>query len=140
MSRSASGHRAVAHTADARVQAWAPTRERCIAEAVLGTVETFLDTSGARATGRYRCQLAASTDEDLLVAVLDEVIYLLDTASAVPVDVEIDLLDGGVDVDFATVDAAAHRQTGSIPKGVSLHELSLAPGPRGWSCLVTLDV
>ncbi|MGH8836946.1 MAG: archease, partial [Actinomycetes bacterium] len=47
VSRSASGHRAVAHTADARVQAWAPTRERCIAEAVLGTVETFLDTSGA---------------------------------------------------------------------------------------------
>jgi hypothetical protein len=45
------GHRTVAHTADLRVEAWAPSREQCIAEAVLGTVAAFVDTSSAPAEG-----------------------------------------------------------------------------------------
>jgi protein archease len=135
-----SGHRAVSHTADVRVEAWAPTRERCIAEAVLGAVETFVDTSTAHATGSYRCQLTANSDVDLLVTVLDEVIYLMDTAGEVPVDVELEPVDGRLDASFATVDAAVLPQLGAIPKGVSLYELSLAPGSPGWFCSVTLDV
>lgn len=38
-----SGHRSVPHTADLRIEAWAPTRDGCIRQAVLGTVESFLD-------------------------------------------------------------------------------------------------
>lgn len=140
MSETGFGHRAVPHTADVRVEAWGPTRELCIAEAVLGTVEAFLDTSSAHPAGTYRCQLSANSDEDLLVAVLDEVIYLLDTAGAVPLDVELEPVDGDIEARFATIDAATLPQVGAVPKGVSLYELSLAPGPAGWSCSVTLDV
>ena len=35
------GHRTVPHTADLRVEAWAPTREECLAEAVRGLVDSF---------------------------------------------------------------------------------------------------
>lgn len=140
MSNSEPGHRAVPHTADVRVEAWAPTRERCIAEAVLGTVETFLDISAVHPVSSHRFRLAANSDEDLLVAVLDEVIYLLDATGVVPVDVELEPVDGEVDVRFATTDARSLPQVGAVPKAVSLHELSLHVGPRGWTCSVTLDV
>lgn len=42
-----SGHRSVPHTADLRIEAWAPTRDGCIRQAVLGTVESFLDLESA---------------------------------------------------------------------------------------------
>ncbi|MGE5720493.1 MAG: archease [Nocardioidaceae bacterium] len=134
------GHRAVPHTADLRVEAWAPTREDCIAQAVLGTVESFLDTSAAHPERTRRCRLSAHSDEDLLVAVLDEVIFLLDTGAEAPVDVELEPVDGSVDVRFAMVDVGGLSQVGAVPKAVSLHELCLARGPSGWHCSVTLDV
>ncbi len=140
MNEGASGHRSVPHTADLRIEAWAPTREECIAQAVLGTVESFLDTSSVHPESTRRRQLAAHSDEDLLVAVLEEVVYFLDTAGEVPVDLELEPVEGGVDVEFAMVDASKLPQVGAVPKAVSLHELSLAPGPSGWWCSVTLDV
>lgn len=140
MNDSESGHRTVPHTADLRVEAWAPTREGCIAQAVLGTVDSFLDTSAAHPDHTRRCQLAGHSDEDLLVAVLDEVVYLLDTENEAPVDVELDPIDAGVDVRFAMCDATRLPQIGAVPKAVSLHELCIAPGPRGWRCSVTVDV
>jgi len=144
VSENGCGHRAVPHTADVRVEAWAPTRERCIAEAVLGAVETFLDISFVHASGDHRFRLAADSDADLLAAILDEVIYLMDTTGTVPVDVEIESVDGeensDVGVRFAMADTGMLPQIGAVPKAVSLYELSLAQGPRGWTCSVTLDV
>lgn len=134
------GHRTVPHTADLRVEAWAPTREGCIAQAVLGTVESFLDIGSAHPARSRRRLLTAHSDEDLLVTVLDEVLYLLDANGEAPVDVELEPVDDGLDVRFAMVDVSRLPQLGAVPKAVSLHELRLAPGPRGWSCSVTLDV
>ncbi len=140
MNENGSGRRTVPHTADVRVEAWAPTREECIAQAVLGTVESFLDTTSVHPGHGYRCRLTAHSDEDLLAAVLDEVIYRLDTAGEAPVDLEVEPVEEGVEVRFAMADAGALPQTGAVPKAVSLHELSLAAGPAGWRCSVTLDV
>lgn len=138
---SPAGHRSVPHTADVRVEAWAPTRERCLAEAVAGVVETFVDTATAgRATGAHRCRLSADCDDDLLVAVLDEVVYLIDTRGVVPVDVEVQPVEEALDVRFATVDALSLPQLGAVPKAVSLNEVTLARQGAGWSCAVTLDV
>lgn len=140
MEDSEAGHRTVPHTADLRVEAWAPTREGCIAEAVLGTVASFVDTTSVHPDRTHHCRLAAHSDEDLLVAVLDEVIYRLDTENEAPVDVELDATDEGLEVRFAMCDATELPQVGAVPKAVSLHELSLARGPVGWRCSVTLDV
>lgn len=140
MDESEAGHRTVPHTADLRVEAWAPTREGCIAQAVLGTVDSFLDTSSAHPSRTHPCQLVGHSDEDLLVAVLDEVIYLLDTKNEVPIDVELDPTEAGLDVRFAMCEATQLPQIGALPKAVSLHELRLAAGPDGWRGSVTLDV
>jgi protein archease len=135
-----SGHRSVPHTADLRIEVWSPSREGCIGEAVLGTVESFLDTSLARAQRIRQCRLTGDRDDDLLLAVLEEVIYVLDTAGEAPVDVELEAIPGGVDVKFAMVDASTLPQVGALPKAVSFNELHLSHGPRGWRCSVILDV
>ncbi|HEU4946742.1 MAG TPA: archease [Kribbella sp.] len=140
MNPSAAGHRTVPHTADVRVEAWGTTREQCIAEAVLGSVESFVDVSSVHPTGMQRCRLTASSDEELLAAVLDEVIYLMETTGEVPVDVELEPREGEIDVRFAMVRAEESEQVGAVPKAVSMHELSLAAGSGGWFCSVTLDV
>jgi SHS2 domain-containing protein len=126
----------VPHTADLRIEVWSPSREGCIGEAVLGTVESFLDTSLARAQRIRQCRLTGDRDDDLLLAVLEEVIYLLDTAGEAPVDVELEAIPGGVDVKFAMVDASTLPQVGAVPKALSFNELHLSHGPRGWRCSV----
>jgi SHS2 domain-containing protein len=85
-----SAHRSVPHTADLRIEMWSPSREGCIGEAVLGTVESFLDTSLARAQRIRQCRLTGERDDDLLLAVLEEIIYVLDTAGEAPVDVALE--------------------------------------------------
>jgi SHS2 domain-containing protein len=44
------GYRLLPHTADVVVQAWAPTRAACLAEAVRGLVAVFADTAGVVAS------------------------------------------------------------------------------------------
>jgi len=135
-----SGHRTVPHTADLRVEAWAPTRDGCIRQVVLAVVESFLDLSSAHADHTRLGRLVADRDDDLLVAVLDEVIYLLDTAAEAPVDLELHDVSGGVGVTFTMADASTLPQLGAVPKAVSLNELRFSHGRHGWRCLVTLDV
>lgn len=140
MTRPASGHRVLPHTADIRVEAWAPTREGCVAEAVRGTVETFVDLHDAVPETVRRSRLVAATDEDLLVAALDEVVYLMDTTGELPVDTELAPTEDGAEVRFAMVASDRLVQVGAVPKAVSLHGLRLTRDAEGWSCSVTLDV
>ncbi|MFF0428161.1 archease [Streptomyces sp. NPDC004520] len=134
------GYRGVPHTADLRVEAWAPTREECLAQAVRGVVSSFLDPAGAVGVRRWDVVVRAERDEDVLVALLDEVVYRLDTGGEVPVDVELSPVDGGVRGVLRMADAGALPVTGAAPKAVTLHGLVMTGGPDGWTCSVTLDV
>ncbi len=139
---SAAGHRTVPHTADLRIEAWAPTREECLAEAVRGLVDSFAVVAGRAPSGQARRHLTARLDEDLLVAVIDEVIYRLDADGQIPVSVDVRRApDGGVIVVFALVPVAEAEITGAAPKAASLNDLRCAPDAAGrWSCAVTVDV
>jgi SHS2 domain-containing protein len=139
----ARGHRAVPHTADIRLEAWAPTRDECIAEAVLGLVESFADVSGARPDRCVTVSVPEGPAEDMLLAVLDEVIYRLDVHGEVPVDVEADSTDmaeEGLGMRLAMAGTEAVEPVGAAPKGVSLHGLRFTVGPGGWACTVMVDV
>ena len=136
----AAGHRGVPHTADLRIEAWAPSRDGCIRQAVLGTVDSFLDISSARPHRSLSRRLTAGSDDDLLVAVLEEVIFLLDTVGEAPVDLDLQGGGGVAEVNFAMVDARTLPQVGAVPKAVTLNDLRLSHDDNGWRCLVTLDV
>ncbi|MGW1889578.1 archease [Streptomyces sp. NPDC002004] len=138
--RRPAGHRGVPHTADMRVEAWGPTREECLAQAVHGVCASFLDVRAAPEVHGREVLLSAGSDADLLVALLEEVVYRLDAAGEVPVDVEVSAVPDGVRAAFSMTDAAALPVTGAAPKAVTWHGLRVAHGPDGWSCSVTLDV
>ena len=138
--RPAAGHRSVPHTADMRIEAWAPSREHCVVEAVAAMVGNFAEISGAVPTATVRFRAGPGPDADLLVAVLDEVIYLIDTAGRLPVAAQVVAGDGSLDVRLSMVDAGRVELMGAVPKGVSLHELRFGREGAGWSCSVTIDV
>lgn len=132
------GHRTVPHTADLIVEAWAPSREECLAEAVSGVVEGCVDTTGAVPVERRPFLLEAGSDEQVLVALLEEVVYVLDAFGEVPVATHLDpgLGSGWFDV----VGLEALPETGSAPKGVARSGLVLDHDAEGWRCRVTVDV
>ncbi|MER7466748.1 archease [Streptomyces sp. NPDC097981] len=134
------GYRGIPHTADLRVEAWAPTREECLTQAVRGVCESFLDLAGAAGAHRREIVVQADREEDLLVGLLEEVVYWLDIEGEVPVDVELIPVDGGVRGVLRMADAGSLPVTGAAPKAVTLHGLALTRGPDGWTCSVTLDV
>ena len=140
--RRIAGHRTVPHTADLRIEAWAATREECLAEAVRGLVGSFAAVPRGQPCRRDSCAMTARSDEDLLVAILDVVIYRLDTDGQIPVSVAVRRAPvGGVVVFFALVPVAEAEITGAVPKAASLHDLRFAPDAAGrWSCAVTVDV
>ena len=136
------GHRTVPHTADLRVEAWGPTREACLAEAVRGLVDSFAVVAAARPRRTAERRFIAGSDEDLLVAVVDEVVYRLDADGEIPVTAAVrPAPDGGVVLTLALADVHEAEITGAVPKAASLNDLRCAPDASGqWSCGITIDV
>ncbi|MEV6211862.1 archease [Kitasatospora sp. NPDC051914] len=131
--RSGGGHRAVPRTADLRMEAWSPTAEGCIGEAVRAVVASFADTSAARPVAERECTVTAGSSEDLLAAVLEEVIYRMDTDGEIPLDAQVGPIHDVGDVRGAAVrlqmaDADTAEPVGAVPKAVSLHDLHLRAG------------
>lgn len=136
------GHRVLGHTADLAVEAWAPSRPECVTETLRGLASSFLEVAGSGAgTGTATSRFPPDRDEDLLVAVLEEVIYLLEVHERVPVDAEVTGdADGGLTVRFATAAAEEVTVAGAVPKAVSLHGLRFEATAGGWRSHVTVDV
>ncbi|GEL18458.1 archease [Pseudonocardia asaccharolytica] len=134
------GHRSLGHTADIVLQAWAPSRDECLAEAVIALVESFADTSGRRAEWSRAADLPAGTDQDTLLAALDEVIFILDTEGAVPVSVRTERTPGGLRLDLGLVALDKVQLTGTPPKAITLHGLRFGRIDSGWSCEVIVDI
>jgi SHS2 domain-containing protein len=134
------GHELVAHTADEILEAWGPTREACLEEAVLGLVAGVAEVERDRWWWHRRVDLRGD-DDDLLVALLEEVIYHLDVDGGVPVHVRVHPRDGGVVADLWLTDLHRVTTTGAAPKGVSYSRLVFGQvAPDRWRCRVTVDV
>jgi len=136
------GRRKPLHPADLRVEAWGPTREECLAEAVRGLVDSFAIVAGRPPHARAERHMTARTDEDLLLAVIEEVLYWLDAEGEIPVSVVIrPAPDGGIVMFLVLVRAADAEIIGAVPKAASPRGLRCAPDPAGrWTCAVTLDL
>jgi protein archease len=140
MNRPARGHRAVPHTADIRIEAWGPTWDACLTEAVTALVDSFADTTGARPERIVTADLPAGTDADRLAAVLDEVIYLLDTEDAVPLGLEVDTRPEALHVRMPVAALDTVEMIGAVPKAVALSGLRLYGDDGHWEAAATIDV
>lgn len=138
------GHRARAHTADVILEAWGPDLAACCEEAVAALVETYSDPAGCPIVGRHEVHLEPSSDDEAVLQVLDEVIFLLDTSGAVPVGAQVRAGVGadaeGLEVVILLADRAVVQPTGSVPKAVSRSELVVDRAPSGLRCQVLVDL
>jgi SHS2 domain-containing protein len=135
------GHRVVAHTADVILEAWGPDLAVCCEEAVTALAATYVETAGTVVAGRRRVHLSAAPEESLLLAVLEELIFTLDTAEEVPVRAEVSsTADGGLDVVLVLADPDRVIGTGAVPKAVSRSELAVESRPGSTRCRFLVDV
>ncbi|TMR94648.1 archease [Nonomuraea basaltis] len=138
------GHRAVPHTADIAVEAWADSREGCLAEAVRGLVESFADIGRARPDDSVTFVVTEESDEEVLAAVLQEVIYQIEVSGRLAVDVSTDepteFPVERVEVRLATVPVETVEQIGAMPKAVAQHNLRFGRAGGVWWAHVVVDV
>lgn len=137
------GHRAVPHTADVILEAWAPDVTGCFEEAVAALVTTCAELAGDEDApfARHPLVVPAGPRESQLLHLLDEVIFALDTADGVPVAAEIgERVDGGLDVVLRLAPFDRVVPSGSVPKAISQSDLEVFDGPEGVSCRFLVDV
>jgi len=135
------GSRLVPHTADCILEAWGPDRASCLEEAVGGLVGVFAGTSDAAATTVLPVSLEPAPDPDILVALLEEVIYTAEVFGKVPVRVHLtETEEGGIAGDMEVVDGTQVPLIGPVPKAVSYHGLEFTGTAGDWRCHVVVDV
>ncbi|MGI5240454.1 archease [Dactylosporangium sp. CA-139066] len=137
----AAGYELLPHTADVMLTAWAPTAEECITEAVRALAACFADvrTACPSRTVAFACEPAP--DDELLVQVLEEAIYLLDTEDVVAVQMSaVRTAQGGLVGDFGVVARSDVALVGPLPKAVTRHGLRFARQGELWHCRAVIDV
>lgn len=133
------GHRFLPHTADVIIEAWGEDPAACYEEAVSALCELFA--VAGRESGEVPIDVRGRDREDLLVALLDEIIYLLDTADGVPIGVRLHSIDE-TGVTGSVLVAGRHEveAAGVVPKAVSRSGLMVVEEASGWRARVIVDV
>ena len=140
------GHREVDHTADEILVADGPTRAGCLEEAALGFVVLFAEVAddGSGRTGHqtrsHEVRLDGTDGPSLLLALLDEIVFLADAESLIPVGVRVDDRGEQVMAHLEVVDLDDAEATGPPPKGVSRSGLTLRPEDDGWVARAIVDI
>jgi len=135
------GHRLLPHTADSVVEAWGPDRPACLVEAMEALVDIFAEPGDAVVTRTLPLSAEAASSADVLVSLLEEVIYVTEVLGVVPVRFHLaDTEEGGVAGDMEVVEAAQVELVGPVPKAVSYHGLDIAEHDGTWRCRVLVDV
>jgi protein archease len=139
--RGRAGHRLAPHTADCIIEAWGPDRVTCLTEALQALVDEFAEVGEGPCTRALPLAAGPGRAEDVLVSLLEDVIYTVDVFSVVPVRFHLsETEDGGVAGDMEVVPVDDAEIVGPAPKAVSYHELSMSDEEGFWRCRVLVDV
>jgi SHS2 domain-containing protein len=138
------GYRLLPHTADTILETWGPTREACLEQAVVGLVAGYAQVPAAATTTRVPIRLGPDVDAELLILLLEEVIYLQEVRGVLPVGADLRAIggEGGdrIEGSFTVVSLDDAVEAGAVPKAVSRHEIEIGPEDGRWACRVTIDV
>lgn len=135
------GHRVVPHTADVRLEAWAPTVAACLEEAAAGLLGVCFDPGGAEPVDTTTISVPGGPLDAMLLDLLDELIFVLDTVSLVPIAASArEDRDGGVAVELDLAPRSAVEAVGAVPKGISRSEVQAERQPEGVHCSFLVDV
>jgi protein archease len=131
--RAASGHWSVPGVTQVRIEAWAPTREGCVAEAAAATVDSFADVDSSVPWHFHQCLVPRQGSRHLLSGVLDEVIFDMRSVGVVPVWVRARPAEVGVYLEIGGVDVDEVRRGGDLPRSVAAKGLAMRRTGHGWS-------
>lgn len=134
------GHAVRPHTADAIIEAWAPTAAGCYEEAVAAFVDIFADTTSSPAGCVEPFDVGPGQSAELLVLLLEEVLLDAEARGHVPTLTRINVRGDHLVGSFTSVGIEDVDVTGSIPKGVSYQDLEFGRADGGWFCQATVDV
>jgi SHS2 domain-containing protein len=135
------GHRTLPHTADLIIEAWAPSREDCLEQAVLALVGAFAAISPVVSTETLPISIPPANDEELLVSLLEEVLYLVEVLQVVPVSVTVlESEDGGLGGCFDVAPISALSRQGPLPKAIARSDLAIGRDRDLWRCRALVDV
>ena len=145
------GHRVEPHTADVILHAWGPDFPACCEEAAMALLAICVDVSDADDAAdpadasanapAIRVRIGPGAVDSMLLDLLDELVFVLDTESTVPRRIRVDRdPGGGLVADLEMVDRAFVEVIGSAPKAVSRSELTVEEGVDGVRCSFLVDV
>lgn len=142
----ARGHRLLAHTADAGLEAWAPDAGALFEEAALALSDISADIEpGTAATAREAVAIEAPDAEGLVFAWLNELIGLIDVRGAAITGASVALarLEDRplvrATVRLAPFDGRRVRRRSDI-KSATYHRLAVRRVRDGWSLVAYLDI
>lgn len=134
------GHRILSHTADVMIEAWAPTRMGCFEQAARGLIEAFVALRDVPATEPIAVGIDANTDDEMLAALLDEIVFLAEVSGAIPVHLTLEESeDGGLAGVFDVVPIGELEVVGPAPKSIS-YAGDVVRADDAWRCRVVADI
>ena len=130
------------HTADIGLIARGRTLEGLFANAAAGLVDLMVDPAGLREETPITVTVSAADPEALLVAWLNELLYLLDVRGFLPRRIRVTALSATTlkaELSGDTVDPARHVVRRMV-KAATYHGLSLIRTNGVWEARVILDL
>lgn len=130
------------HTADIGLAARGRTLEEVFVNAAMGLVDLIVDPAGLRDDARLDVSVSAPDREALLVAWLNELLYLLDTRGFLPRRCRIEQIgETELTAELAgdRIDRDRHALR-RVVKAATYHGLRLARADGQWNARVILDL
>lgn len=129
-------------TADQGIRAWGQTRAEVYLEAARGLGSLILDPEAVTCREWLPVRAKGADPESLLVAWLNELLFLHETQAFAPGEFRIHRLEETVvegEVGGEPIDRLRHRLRGHV-KAVTYHDLALRRTAEGWEAEVVVDV
>jgi SHS2 domain-containing protein len=130
------------HTADLGIRAWGPTREDVFEQAALALAALICDPATVAPREDQRVVLTAETDDLLLAAWLNELLFIFESRRFVFAGFVVDEVGGGrlwARARGEKQDDARHEVKATV-KAATYHGLELKRDDGGWQGAVVLDV
>jgi SHS2 domain-containing protein len=135
------GHELLEHTADTGFRAWGATQAELYASAARALVSVALDSAAAEPLESRAVSVEGSDDEELLINWLNEILWLVDGATFVPVAFELTFEPGAVRavVRGESRDDSRHPPR-MVVKAATYHQLRTWKEGERWTAEVYLDI
>jgi len=137
-----SGFRLLEHTADIGIEAWGPTQSNLFEQAALGLRHLLVGTSQVTHNQQHQVHLDAEDAGELLVAWLNEIIFLFETQNLIPGEFRVERTNENEL--RAVIHAEPYTPERHVVehqvKAATYHQLSLEQGSDGWHARIYLDL